>query len=114
MSDMMDMGDPDVQAMLEADKEEALLRLRAPKTVGVVVELTAPGNWDDYDVKHELMDVVNVVTEDTALVIKDVFVLHGVPVRPHRKTPRELRAIYEKHQPTRLVDMPELNGEEES
>jgi len=81
--------------------------------VRVLVEVTVPERWDGYDIKNELMDVVNTVTEDTDLVVNDVWVVSAIPDRPYRMTVRESRALYEKHQPTRLVDMPELSGEEE-
>lgn len=83
------------------------------RTQRLVVDVRVPVGWDGFTVKNELMDVVNEVTEDTDLVIVGVWVVSAIPDRPHRKTVRELRAIYEKHQPTRLVDMPELTGEEE-
>jgi hypothetical protein len=81
--------------------------------VRLVVEVTAPHRWDGYAIKNELIDVVNTVTSDTDLVVNDVWLIEAIRDWPHRHTVREVRAIYEKHQPTRLVEMPELTGEEE-
>jgi len=80
----------------------------------LMVEVEAPTDampeWDAWLVKSELIAVVNDVVEDTEIVVTDVQVIEEIPIRRHRKSVRELDAIYK---PTKLVDMPELTGEKE-
>ena len=81
----------------------------------LMVEVEAPADsrpeWDAWLVKSELIAVVNDVVEDTEIVVTDVQVIEKIPNRKHRKSIRELNAIYK---PTKLMGMPDLTDKEDS